>query len=72
MSTSTVFPMQNTLSLSPIPVDNVSLSSPMIKELDEKRKDTPIVDGCIVAKKPRGRPLGEKNKVQGIKLFIFL
>jgi len=44
----------------------------MIKELDEKRKDTPIVDGCIVAKKPRGRPLGEKNKVQGIKLFIFL
>ncbi|KAK7382562.1 hypothetical protein VNO80_01464 [Phaseolus coccineus] len=69
-SISTVFPMQNTLSLLPIPVDNVSLLSPMIRVLDKKRKDTPIVDGFIVAKKPRDRPLDQKNKFQGIKILL--
>jgi len=66
VSTSTVFPMQNTMSLTPEPMENVSLSSPMIRMPDKKRKDTPTVYGCTVAKKPRGRPPGSKNQVQGI------
>ncbi|KAK7353729.1 hypothetical protein VNO80_19180 [Phaseolus coccineus] len=62
--------MQNTMVLPPILVDNVSLSSPMIRVFDKKKKDTPIVDGSIVAKKPRGRPPSQKNKVQGIKTLL--
>ncbi|XP_027905701.1 uncharacterized protein LOC114165242 [Vigna unguiculata] len=70
VSTSTVFPMQNTMSLTPEPMENVSLSSPMIRVPDKKRKDTPTVDGCTVAKKPRGRPPGSKNQVQGINTLV--
>jgi len=66
VSTSTVFPMQNTMSLTPEPMENVSLSSPMIRVPDKKRKDTPTVYGCTVAKKPRGRPTGRKYQVQGM------
>ncbi|QCE03909.1 hypothetical protein DEO72_LG8g1939 [Vigna unguiculata] len=58
VSTGIVFPMQNTMSVTPTSMDNISLSSPMIRMLDRKRKDTPSLDGCTVAKKPRGRPPG--------------
>ena len=68
-STSVVFPAQNTMPLPHKPMDNVSLSPPLIRVFDKKRKDTPTVDGSTVAKKPRGRPPGKKNKVQGIQLF---
>ena len=64
--TGIVFPMQNTMSVTPTPMDNISLSSPMIRMLDKKRKDIPTVDECKVAKKPRGRPPGSKNQVKGI------
>jgi len=54
------------MSLPHKPMENVSLSSPMIRLFDKKRKDTPTIDGPTVAKKPRGRPPGRKNKVKGI------
>ena len=47
-------------------VDTGNFSTPMISVSDKKRKDTEAVNGPIVAKKPRGRPPGRKNQVQGI------
>ncbi|KAG4403618.1 hypothetical protein GLYMA_01G153900v4 [Glycine max] len=46
-------------------VDTGNFSTPMISVSDKKRKDTEAVNGPIVAKKPRGRPPGRKNQVQG-------
>ena len=43
-----------------------NFSTPMISVSDKKRKDTEIVNGPAVGKKPRGRPPGRKNQVQGI------
>ncbi|KAG4393424.1 hypothetical protein AAZX31_03G066800 [Glycine max] len=42
-----------------------NFSTPMISVSDKKRKDTEIVNGPAVGKKPRGRPPGRKNQVQG-------
>ncbi|KAG5042635.1 hypothetical protein JHK87_006550 [Glycine soja] len=42
-----------------------NFSTPMISASDKKRKDTEIVNGPAVGKKPRGRPPGRKNQVQG-------
>ncbi|KAK7364662.1 hypothetical protein VNO80_13402 [Phaseolus coccineus] len=65
--TSTVFPVQNTMSLPPKPMNNVNFSSPKTRIFDKKRKDSPVVvDGFAVTKKPRGRPPGTKKQVQGI------
>ncbi|KHN27006.1 hypothetical protein glysoja_040814 [Glycine soja] len=41
-----------------------NFSTPMISASDKKRKDTEIVNGPAVGKKPRGRPPGRKNQVQ--------
>ncbi|WVZ17361.1 hypothetical protein V8G54_010343 [Vigna mungo] len=64
VSTSTDFLMQNTMLVTPTITNNINLSSPMIQMFHQKRKDTPTIDGCKVAKKPRGRP--RKIQVQGI------
>ncbi|WVY89800.1 hypothetical protein V8G54_035314 [Vigna mungo] len=68
VSTSTDFHMQNTMLVTPTLMDNINLSSPMIKMFHQKRKDTPTIYGCKVAKKTRGRP--RKNQVQGINTLL--
>ncbi|XP_047152503.1 uncharacterized protein LOC124824162 [Vigna umbellata] len=70
VSTVTDFPMQNTMSVTPRLMDNINLSSPRITMFQQKRKDTSTIDGCKVAKKPRGRPSGRKNQVQGINTLL--
>ncbi|WVZ11593.1 hypothetical protein V8G54_016123 [Vigna mungo] len=59
VSTSTDFPLQNTMSVTPTLMDNINLSSPMIKMLHQKRKYTSTINGFKVAKKPCGRPFGD-------------
>ncbi|XP_020215679.1 uncharacterized protein LOC109799516 [Cajanus cajan] len=58
----------NIMSL-PMPVNtNVgtgNLSTPMISASDRKRKDSEAVGLPAASKKPRGRPPGRKNNVQG-------
>ncbi|QCE16339.1 hypothetical protein DEO72_LG11g3353 [Vigna unguiculata] len=71
VSSTTVFPVQNTMSLPPPKtMFHTHFSSPMIKVSDMKRKDTPTVDGCAISKKPRGRPPGKKKQVQCTNMLL--
>ncbi|RDX97200.1 hypothetical protein CR513_20051, partial [Mucuna pruriens] len=49
-------------------IETRNFSTPIINASDKKRKDSQTLNVSILAKKPRGRPPGKKNLVEGIIL----